>query len=194
MRAQGCTLHVGNRVFGGRLCILLFCVWESGLWHRVCPIPASPRHHIASAAAYIFICICRGGTECVRTQGRMLHVGNRVFGVQLCILFSVCGIVACGTVCAPSPPPPALISPAQQRAYLYVFAEVEWGACEHRGACCTSATMFLVGSCVFYLFYWGSGLSHRVRPMPASSRLHVDSAAACSFVCICRGGAGRVWA
>ncbi len=46
--------------------------------------------------------------------------------------------------------PPALISTAQQRMCVLVFVEVEQGLCEHRGACCTSTAMFLVGSCAFF--------------------------------------------
>ena len=86
----------------------VFCVWDSGLWHRVCPIPASPRPHIASAAACIFICICRGGVGRVRAQGRMLHVGNHVFGGQLCILFILLGewlVAPCATHARLLPPP-----------------------------------------------------------------------------------------
>ena len=53
------------------------------------------------------------GARC--TSATVFLVGGCAF------CYFVCGIVACGTVCAPSPPPPAIISPAQQRIYLYVF-------------------------------------------------------------------------
>jgi hypothetical protein len=55
--------------------------------------------------------------------------------------------------CDPGPPPPVSISTAQQRVYVCIFVEVERGVCGHRGACCAVTTEFLVGSCVFYLFY-----------------------------------------
>ena len=36
--------------------------------------------------------------------------------------------------------------------YLFVFVEVEWGMCGHRGACCAVTTEFLVGCfCVYFL-------------------------------------------
>ena len=52
-------------------------------------------------------------------------------------------------------PPPALQSTAQQCVYVLVFVEVERSVCGHRGACCTSATVFLVGSCAFCYFVCG---------------------------------------
>ena len=103
--------------------------------------------------------------------------------------------MACRTACAPCPSPPAFISTARQRVYLLVFVRVELSVCEHRGACCTSTTVFLVGWFFYCLFLYDmcvSGLSHRVCPMPAVPRHHIDSAAACVSVCICRGGVGRV--
>ena len=83
----------------------------------------------------------------------MVHVDDHVFGGQLFVLFILLGGVACGTACDPCPPPPAFISTAQQRMYVLVFVEVERGVCGHRGVCCAVTTVFLVGSCVFYLFY-----------------------------------------
>jgi hypothetical protein len=63
--------------------------------------------------------------------------------------------VACGTTCDPCPPPLASISTAQQRMCVLVYVEVEPGVCEHRGACCTSTTMFLVGGCGFFSVFSG---------------------------------------
>ncbi len=111
------------------------------------------------------------------------------------VVYFICFYVGetCGTVCGPRLPPPVSISTAQQRVYLFVFVEVEWSACGHRGACCASTTMFLGGQlCNFFAFMWESGLWHHVWPMPASSRLHIDSAAAYVCAYICRGGVGRV--
>ena len=126
--------------------VYYYFLWVCGLWHHVCPMPTSSRLHIDSAAAYVCACICRGEAGRVWAQGRMLHVGNRVFGGQLCILlFCVWESGACCTVCAPSPPPHAIISPEQQCVYVYVFVEVERGVWGHRGACCTSTTMFFGG-------------------------------------------------
>ena len=59
--------------------------------------------------------------------------------------------MACRTACAPCPSPPAFIPTARQRVYLLVFVRVELSVCEHRGACCTSTTVFLVGL-FFYTF------------------------------------------
>ncbi len=87
MWAQGRMLHVDNRGFGGQLCVLFVFMWESGLWHRVWPMPASSRLHIDSAAACVCVYICRGGAGHVWAQGRMLCGDNHVFGGQLCILF-----------------------------------------------------------------------------------------------------------
>jgi hypothetical protein len=70
-------------------------------------------------------------------------------------LFILGGGVTCGTTCDPCPPPPVSISTAQQCVYFFVFVEVERSVCGHRGACCTSTTMFLVGSCVFHSFCVG---------------------------------------
>jgi hypothetical protein len=111
--------------------------------------------------------------------------------------------VACRTACAPCLSPPAFISTARQRLYLLVFVRVELSVCEHRGACRTSTTVFWVGW--FFIVYFFnpksrnpnmcvSGLSHRVCPMPAFPRHHIDSAVVCVSVCICRGGVECVWA
>ena len=49
---------------------------------------APSRLHIDSAAACLFIDICRGGAGRVWAQGRMRHVDNHVLGGQLCVFFS----------------------------------------------------------------------------------------------------------
>ena len=55
-------------------------------------MPASSRLHIDSAAARVYVCICRGGVQCVWAQGRMLHVDNHGSLVgSLVVLFIVVG-------------------------------------------------------------------------------------------------------
>jgi hypothetical protein len=61
---------------------------------------------------------------------------------------------------------------AQQCVYVLVFVEVGRGVCGHRGACCTLTAMFLVGSCVFFLFVVGECLvaprvTHASLPPPS---------------------------
>jgi hypothetical protein len=117
------------------------------------------------------------------------------FRGPLCVSFILCGWVACGTTCDQCLPPPVSILTAQQRVHLFVFVEVERGVCGHRGACCVVPTFLCGQFCVFFILCgWVGGLWHRVWPMPASSRLHINSAAACVFFCICRGGVGRAQA
>ncbi len=87
-----------------------------------------------------------------------------MFSVGSCVFYLfLCGRVACGTVCDPCPPPPVSLSTAQQHVYLFVFVEVERRVCGHRGACYTSPTMFLVGSCVS-MFCEGGGGGELVAP------------------------------
>ena len=69
----------------------VYFVREIRFSHRVCPMPASSRRCIDSAAACVFICISRGGAECVGAQGRMQHVVNRVLGGLFLSLFFECG-------------------------------------------------------------------------------------------------------
>ena len=79
--------------------------------------------------------------------------------------------------------PPAFISTARQRVYLLVFVVVELSVCEHRGACCTSTTMFLGGQLWFLChFYEGEWL---VAPCVAHSHLLPPSCRQRSSVCIC---------
>ena len=68
-------LHADNHVFGGQLCVLFFLFRESGLWHHARLSPPSYRQR-GSVCMYACFCICCGGAERVRTQGRMLHVDS----------------------------------------------------------------------------------------------------------------------
>jgi hypothetical protein len=91
--------------------------------------------------------------------------------------------------------------PASSRPHI-----VSAAACVFIGICGSEAgrvvargRMLLVDDCLLgwqlwflLVFYVVSDLWHRVWPMPASSRLHIDSAGASVFIGICGGGAGHV--
>jgi hypothetical protein len=87
--AQGHMLHADNHVFGGQLCVLVF--FDSGEW-AVAPRPPLPALiWTARQCMYSCFCICCGGAERVRAQGRMLHVDNCILvGSSVLLLLFVC--------------------------------------------------------------------------------------------------------
>lgn len=136
-------------------------------------------------------CIVRGGAGCGRGLARLLGTCSHVYcGVCFVVLCCVSPplLVMLHGACDPGPSPPASILAAQQRMYVFVFVAVEWGACEDRGACCTS-TPVLYGRqlCVWFVLC-------RTTCDLASYRLHIDSAAVHALFWICHGEAGSVWA
>ena len=104
-----------------------------------------------------------------RWSGARASTGAHAARRQPCFWWAVVysiyfiGGVACRTVCDPCPPPPASMLTAQQRVHFFVFVEGEQGVCGHRGACCTSTTMFFGGQlCVLFFFVWVGGLRHHL--------------------------------
>ena len=172
--AQGHMLHADNHVFGGQLCVLFILIWESGLWHHARLSPPSYRQR-GSVCMYACFCICCGGAERVRTQGRMLHVDSCILvGSSVLLLLFVCeGHFR--TMCDPCPPPPVSIPKVSQCVRVVVFVEVERSPCEHRGACCAVTTgVFLWAAVSFsYLFRCAScrPTSGTGSHLPASVRI-----------------------
>ncbi len=129
-----------------------------------------PPVSISTAQQRVYVCIfivveqgvCgHRGACCAVTTEFLVGTG------QLCIFCILLGEVACRTACDPCPPPPAFKSTAQQRVYFFIFVEVKRGVCEHRGAWCTSTTMFFGGQlCVLFILLGGVACGTACDPCP----------------------------
>jgi hypothetical protein len=143
--------HWGRVLAGWQSCFTKFATCA-----RLLP----PLFHVCASGSILCGRVGRG-----RELERAAHGTTLSFG-YLCPCFSLYLLVSLSLgSCDPGPPPPVSISTAQQRMYVLVFVEVKRGVCGHRGACCTSTTMFSGGQLFMFfgfLFMWESSLSLHV--------------------------------